>query len=546
MIKSCSMDKTFYTNINQIPVSKDGIDEYFYPVRPGETTDVREDLAIEIVNLLKEIKKTSNSYIDESIILVFHIISDVMCVYQAQLALKRLKEYSVKLEVHDNSRIYKPLSEDSLIGSPAILKQLQAGPAPTRKILAPARLIRELLISDGIKRRWFKGPDYNKDVITFSVEPFVSHHARTTKGAVFFIRYNEWYKDIKPPLGTVVDKLEIVNALENIIAKIFLKNDLSYTPKMKKYFTSWIGSALELVSGYKNSIQNSRVKLPMKLWTPSGGNIWARMIRYFAKQKGATVVGHTHGTGVGFFSDYGRTMSLLEYEGCTEYVVYTNDSVATYKATARKDLLVSGDIPDIYSVINPEKWHYDSKKLLTKLRPSIDRSKSIKSILYVPSLYIGETVFDGSLVNDYIVLDWEIRLMQYLIDIGYKVRMRPHPEQGLPPSAITDLFGADVISNEHVHKAIESCDVIITDQPSSTVFSSLILSDKPVVFIDFKVQSFTTSGWDKLKLRCAVVQGYYDDVNRAQINWDQLEPAIQTSGKYKNSNFANSYFLETA
>ena len=546
MIKSCSSIKTFYTNINQIPVTKDGIDEYFYPVKPGETTGVREDLAIEIVNLLKEIKKTSNSYIDESIILVFHIISDVMCVYQAQLALKRLKEYNVKVEADDNSRIYKSLVEDSLIGSPAILKQLQAGPAPTRKILAPARLVRELLISDGIKRRWFKGPDYNKDIITFSVEPFLSNHARTIEQDVFFVRYNEWYKNIASPLGNTIDKSTIVELLEKIISETFIKTNLRYTPKMKEYFTSWIDKALELVGIYKNSILSSKKQLPMILWTHSGGNIWARMIRYFAKKNGATVVGHTHGTGVGFFSDYGRTMTLLEYEGCTEYVVYTKGSVSTYKKTARKDLLVEGMLPSIYSVKTPALWYCDNKRAILNKTLKNNKFEKEKIVLYIPSLYIGETVFDGALVNDYIVLDWEIRLLQYLVDIGYRIRLRPHPEQGFVPKGITDIFGKYIISDEALGDALDLADVILTDQPCSSVFSSVILSKKPIVFIDFNVQEFTPDGWEKLNGRCAVVKGFYDGQNRAHIKWKQLDSAIKKSGENISNSFANSYFLETA
>ena len=93
------------------------------------------------------------------------------------------------------------------------------------------------------------------------------------------------------------------------------------------------------------------------------------------------------------FSDYGRTLSILEYQSCTDFYVYTKKSVDEYIKYSRKDLLIDNNLPNIKTIEGRTFWPYDN---LDKFNSLIKVKDEVKYILYIPSIFIYDNYYDGN------------------------------------------------------------------------------------------------------------------------------------------------------
>ena len=74
------------------------------------------------------------------------------------------------------------------------------------------------------------------------------------------------------------------------------------------------------------------------------------------------------------------------------------------------------------------------------------------------------------------------------------------------------------------------------------VLSSLCLSDQPFVYIDFDLEEFSQQARGLLEKRSPVIEGWFDENNRARVDWTKLENAIEKSYRYKDDGFRNTFF----
>ena len=54
----------WYESVHDLKINENEVENFFYPIRPGETISFRESLAINFVNYFKILKKENNSYYD--------------------------------------------------------------------------------------------------------------------------------------------------------------------------------------------------------------------------------------------------------------------------------------------------------------------------------------------------------------------------------------------------------------------------------------------------------------------------------------------------
>jgi hypothetical protein len=83
--------------------------------------------------------------------------------------------------------------------------------------------------------------------------------------------------------------------------------------------------------------------------------------------------------------------------------------------------------------------------------------------------------------------------------------------------------------------------LIITDQPSSNSFAAVIVSKKPVIFIDLKVHNFSNYAFNLLKKRCSVIEGNFTKKG-IDLNWDLLKDLIQNPKNKFSQEFKKAYF----
>jgi len=529
-------EKFWHESIDDLAIDINGVKNFHYPIPPGDTIHFREILGLRLVNFYRELKIHENSYIDECVASLFGLINESTNIFYTTKLKKKLDEKNYKILPDQKSRLLKKIITNEIPENPKILKQLITGKERTKKRFLIPRVVRDILTEKNIKKFYFRSPDLKKDILTISIDPFLENHAKIEEKKVYYIRINKWFKNLTKPYGKKNDLNYVCANILNIIFQEFEKNEIFLNHNLKTYFKEMVKSLLVNLSIHKRSILEAEIGLPKTLWTPSGGGIFANIFRQVCKSNGSRVVGHAHGSGTGFFSDYGRTMSILEYQSCTDFIVYTSKSVEEYRRFSRRDLLIDNKLPNIKSIEGNNVWPYDK---LSKFQSLIKRDKKEKYILYIPSIFIYDNYFDGNLLDAHTTYDWLIKISNFLKKNKFNFKIKLHPKRKAPLKFLKKF--SDNISHKNLAKSIDDCSLIITDQPSSTSFSASVVSNKPIIFIDLNVQEFTNFSWILLKKRCKVLSA---EITRNGINldWSALMNSILFPKKDFDQDFKLTYF----
>ena len=529
-------DKVWYESIYNLTIEKDKIKNFHYPIIPGETINFRESLAVKLIKFYRILKEKKNSYFDECSASLFSIISETVNIYYTLLLKNKLESENYKIIPDRKSRLLNNILKKKKPEFPKALKQLIKGIDRKRKQYFFFRFSKNLIFQKKIKKSFIKFPDLNKDIICIGYNSFLEQHANFEKKKVYYIELNKWFKKLKKPNGSNLDLEFVTSNILEIIFQEFKKKDVNLNEDLKMHFQQMVKLLLSKLSIYKKSILNSEIGIPKIIWTPSAGGIFVNIFRQVCKSMGSKVVGHAHGSGTGFFTDYGRTNSILEFQNCTDFYVYTKRNVEEYKKYSREDLIIDNKLPNIKNIENNTYWHDDNINFFEKV---MTLKKINKSILYIPSIFINDTCFDGKLIDSHNTYNWLLLLSNFFKKNNFDFKVKMHPSNK-PPNEYLKYYKKN-ISDVSLAKSIHNSSLIITDQPSSSSFAAVIVSKKPLIFIDLKVHNFSNYALNLLKKRCSIIEGNFTKKG-IDLNWDLLKDAIQNPKNKFSQEFKKVYF----
>jgi len=167
----------------------------------------------------------------------------------------------------------------------------------------------------------------------------------------------------------------------------------------------------------------------------------------------------------------------------------------------------------------------------------------LHKVMFVATPYFGEHCSAFPCMPDVIALDWQIRLLSRIKLWGYEPVLKEHPEcNKRAPTDIMSKIGASC-ECQPFENVLADVDVVIFANEDTSTFNITLRTNKPMVFIDFKHQEFAPGAVELLNKRCAVVDGWYDDENRPQVNWNELKRAIVSSRLKRNNDEFARYYL---
>jgi hypothetical protein len=151
----------------------------------------------------------------------------------------------------------------------------------------------------------------------------------------------------------------------------------------------------------------------------------------------------------------------------------------------------------------------------------------IKRVLYVPTAYHGERGKLRAVLQDIVYLDWQARLLGFLASRGLEVHVKPHPEgASKAPSGFAESFG--FITHEGRFEDIDlEPDAYLIDYIASSTTAPILKSHKPVIFVDQRSPALLPEARELLRKRCWYIDTWDDAKNRLQIDWDNLDQALQ-------------------
>jgi hypothetical protein len=528
--------KIWYEDIGDLDIDKDKVKNFHYPIIPGETIQFRESLVTRLVNLFKELKKNKNTYFDECTASLFTLAGEIVDIYYTLLLKKKLEQDNYKIVPAKKSRLLTNILDKKSLEYPRNLQMLIKGRGRVKKRYFLVRPVRNLLMQKYVKKSYIKPLNLETDVVSIGDNPIIENHAKYEKQKVYYVRINQWFEKLNQPSGKNSDLDSVsINILE-IIFDEFNKNQIDLNENLKLYLKKMLNLLLLKLSVYKRSILDTKIGLPKILWTPSGGGIFTNIFRQVCKSNGSKVVGHAHGSGTGFFSDYGRTLSVLEYQSCTDFYVFTKKSIKEYIKYAREDLIIDGKLPNIKSIEGFTHWPSDR---LTSFQKIFNIKNKKKYILYIPSLFLYDHFHDGKLVDAHHTYDWLLKLSNFFNKNNLDFKVKLHPEKKTPDEYVK--YYKKNISEKNLAKSIEDSWLIITDQPSSSSFAASVVSNKPIIFIDLKVQDFSNYATTLLKKRCSIIEAKFTNEG-INLNWELLIKLIKNPQKNFSQEFKNTYF----
>lgn len=526
--------KRLELNLEKISFSQEGIEDFFWPVQINELILARNIIYDEWISLAQELKAQHSPIADIFNILFLHLSKEILAILQVSL----LKQRSItagydELSTSRAYRLLKALEKKQLPALPPFIKKLYEGPDVPKWYRLPFRFIRDIVMGwrQHIPRRRYRGINFEKDIVTTIDDRPAQEWAKKSKTSVIYKRENFWFK---PLVGTEIKPIDVpVDLLLARINKVFSDFEVVLPDIFKEYLKRLMEVSFSAVHAQMERV--NKAHLPKQLWTATGGSLWVRMLSFLVRQSGGQVVRFDHAGGVCFFEDLVE-MGPRELEHCDYYVTFSKQQSQNLKQYFPKEKLIHNHFPEIEYLSN--------YALDPKLEKRFFKEKTqLKTLMYVPTIYAAENVSLGTgMMSGMTLLDWQVRLLSMLKSWGYDTVLKPHPggpEQG-PYQKMQSICG-NTLNRESFEKVIDSADVILLDMPASTTFSHSLISHKPIVFLNFNRQ-INTQFSALLQKRCAIVEGWFDEKNRAQVNWQDLKEAILMSINKKDRTVAQLYY----
>ena len=164
-----------------------------------------------------------------------------------------------------------------------------------------------------------------------------------------------------------------------------------------------------------------------------------------------------------------------------------------------------------------------------------------KTIMYVSPIYWNGSVLYSRMMPDIVLVDWQLRLLNFLTEEVYMSLIKQHPgTKAKIPKYFFDNFKIKDMT-KRFEDVYSKADILLFDYPLSTTFGFAFTTDKPIVFIDFGFHELRNKEKRMLMKRCYVVDGKFLTNNRAEINWDHLKLGLN-----KCFNLADNSYKEQA
>lgn len=521
-------------NIAAMQPDADGLADFVWPVSYPELVSVREAILPEIPMVARR-HLEAVGFLE---ILGHFLAREVLSVFYATALIERAGNRGQKIIPSPHNRLIGPVLAGQVPELPGHLRFLMRGYPVRPKWKVPLRLVRDLFTAnDDLRRQYLGTPDFASRIIACGSGRLISQHASRISEPVTFLPLNEWFGEVEATTLDVARRkalgLPVIEDLMARVGALFAARDLSLSDPFASYLRNWLTEAAALWRVRAGELKRRPHRLPARLWTGTGGQVFARLLRQAVRENGGHVTGHDHAYGSAMYRDHTKTLNDLEV--CDRFITFSPAQVEGLRKTARRDHLIQPQLPEIDCLPDTEG---------RAVRAGIGRNRGpIRRIIYVMDMYSGDLVRLLPSLADPVALDWQARLLAKLREWGYEVEIKPHPESPIPtPPRLAELAGRPVLGG-FFEEHLSTFDAVLIDNPFTTTFGQALRSDRAVVFIDFGIGHIRDDLRDMFSRRCRLVEGRFDDRNRAQVEWDDLARAIPESRDLQDTTFADRFLV---
>lgn len=344
---------------------------------------------------------------------------------------------------------------------------------------------------------------------------------------VSYTSYSEWFYDL-----TESERNSNVSAVDDELIDQYLSCiPLIYGHEISQdyieAFKEFILKTTYEIKLYLNRFDKNPKMIPEFFLSGSMGMLLNGIIGLSVKNNGGKVINFDHGYSCNIWSS--STTALVETQLSDELYTFSPYSAKT----------IEENIPKHCFSHSPTTIHHYQPRTKHNVITNKQSKKSGKTIMFVQALFIGDQGELDPIMPDVVAADWQVRLFSYLKNLGYNIILKPHPLSGtqLPEKTIKDL--SINIRHEPFEGICMEADILMFDYALSTTFHLGMLTNKPMIYFHFSDSSYPTKLQKDLSNRIEIISGYYDETNRAQIVWNDLQKNINHSYCKKSHEITN-------
>ncbi len=323
---------------------------------------------------------------------------------------------------------------------------------------------------------------------------------------------------------------ELVGRFSSILRSIDAIPLAKHTSKLAESTANW----LLKVAHHRELLDLGWRRRPGEIWTGTGGNYVTRQIRAAVKRAGGKVTGFEHGGGGHIHRELGSEI-INEFWLCDRFVADTQAKGDIYRAGMRGSGLELEGGP-VFQGAGPGLATFKWDNANENTRPA-------RTILYVTTAFVGETCYPiQPLLPDVIYADWQGRLADSLVEQGFEVLIKQHP-QGVRRGEPFVTSGKAQYIGGRFEDAIKLADAFVFDYPATTSLWEAICTRKPVLFVDIGLANWNEKVRAHFERRCAILTATFDEWNRPQADFSAIRCALDNAPM--SDTFAEEYLTGT-
>lgn len=541
-----------YTRINVDPadivLSADGIADFSWPYNHKEILAFGNALEHGLADLLANHPDQKNAVVYK--IAAKNFVLSICTCFVGEILNARLKQKDQTLNLPESWKIWSNILNDAEPPLPFYIDQIRLerknnnNPVANRfrQPLKTFKLLKRLSLgSQGVKFDGLYLPEFSRtpsDMAIWATQrlPLIEAHAKKENAPVYLCSSLKFFSHITDEEITAAEKVDDIHlSILHVTQTIF--NDCG-TP-LRSHIRDYLGHVLKryaaLIRVHLGRL--SQKKLPKRLWTGTGGNLWDVILRCAVKESGGEVVAHDHGGGVPHLDHPEK--GWIEMWSCDRFITYSAEQVKTFSQFMHGWPNLDKRLPVIESLGDSSA----KPGQIYEFSQYKERGADIRSVRIFSTIYSSEDGRGLPIYPHMAYIDWQARLIGNLKDSGYEVSFKPHPDSRLPPPRSYEaVLGAKIIETPF-DKMDQDFDLYIFDLSNTSVLQAALLTNKPVLVIDFSVMEWRKDAKELFEQRCGYIQGYYEG-NRMMIDWTQLVPQVKNAALRCNDHaFARKYYF---
>ena len=259
-----------------------------------------------------------------------------------------------------------------------------------------------------------------------------------------------------------------------------------------------------------------------------------RTVALALRRNGAKTVGFQHGHNMGYTWESAR--SYIDVSISDEFVC-ASASAATALQNLAKGEAFTRNCATRFVATNDPTYRMLWDQSLGSAQVDLVRSVMVLGFPMNAIRYVYGT---GLFWN--FKLDLELRIVRALRQNGYNVLYKPHPDTHEIMKMVMQ-GEADSVIPERFEAAYGEADALLFTYPLTTTFGFAVCTEKPIVLIDMKGESWYEDIYEKIGKRCALVDAHFDDRNRVAFDTNELLEAIRIAPEKRDSDYVVSYML---